>query len=354
VSNPAGQLAAAWHRFWFDPQDSSTLGLFRIAFGLVATGWTVTQGPDLLAFYGRGGIQPTTIGGAPGSWGVLTVWHGSTAVVVLFAVTLAASLALTVGLFSRLASILVLVGIISFMHRNGLVTNSGDGLVRNLAFFCALAPSGTALSIDRLRRAPGRFWEFPTCAPWALRLVQIQVSIGYLTAVWDKAGDELWRNGTAVSYALRMEDIHRLPTPAFITHSVVLVELLTFGTMVLELSLGILVWNRTLRPWVLLLGITLHLSIDVSIMVGFFSYAMLAAYVSFVSPEASTMFLLGLRDRIGRRGRGRRAAAQHAESVDHDPEVGREDRGQLAELGGRNGGTSQTPGRGDLAQRGPT
>jgi hypothetical protein len=354
VSNPAGQLAAAWHRFWFDPQDSSTLGLFRIAFGLVATGWTVSQGPDLLAFYGPGGIQPNRVGGAPGSWGVLTVWHGSTAVVVVFAVTLAASLALTIGLFSRLVSILVLVGIISFMHRNGLVTNSGDALVRNLAFFCALAPSGTALSVDRLRRAPGRFWEFPACAPWALRLVQIQVSIGYLTAVWDKAGDELWRNGTAVSYALRMEDIHRLPTPAFITHSVVLVELLTFGTMVLELSLGVLVWNRTLRPWVLLLGISLHLSIDISIMVGFFSYAMLAAYVSFVSPEASTTFLLGLRDRIGRRGPGRRGTRQLEASVDQDPEVGREHRGELAELRGGDRGTSQTLGRGDLAKRGPT
>ena len=301
MSNPARQVATAWYGFWFAPQETSTLALFRIAFGLVATGWTVTQGPDLLAFYGPEGIQPNALSGAPGSWGVLSVWHGSTAVVVLYAVTLAASVALTLGLFSRLASILVLVGIISFLHRNGLVTNSGDGLVRNLAFFCALSPCGASLSVDRLRRAPGQFWEFPAYAPWALRLVQIQLSIGYLTAVWDKAGNELWRHGTAVSYALRMQDIHRLPIPGFITHSEVLVELLTFGTLVLELSLGILVWNRTLRPWILLLGLSLHLSIDVSIMVGFFSYAMFCAYISFVPPEAATRFLLGVRDRVVRR-----------------------------------------------------
>ena len=306
MTNPASQLAQAWHSFWFRPQETSALALFRIGFGLVATAWTATQGPDLRAFYGSEGLLPSAPGGPTGSWGVLSVWHGSTAVVVVYVVTLVASIALTLGLFSRLAALLVLAGIISFTHRNGLVTNSGDGLVRNLAFFCVLSPCGESLSLDRLRRAPGRFWEFPERAPWALRLIQIQVSIGYLTAVWSKSGSDQWREGTAVSYALRMQDIHRVPTPGFVTSWVPLVELLTFGTLVLELSLGILVWNRALRPWVLLLGVSLHLSIDVSIMVGFFSYAMLSAYLSFVPPESATRLLLGVRDRFPR-GASRRS-----------------------------------------------
>jgi hypothetical protein len=303
MTNPFAQLRTAWHRFWFAPESTSTLAVFRIAFGLLATGWTLTQAPNLLAFYGPDGILPTALSGPRGSWGILNVWHGSTAVMVVFAVTLAAAVALTVGLFSRVAAIVVLVGIISFQQRNGLVTNSGDALVRNLAFFCALSPSGEALSIDRLRRAPGRFWEFPARAPWALRLVQIQLSIGYLSAVWHKAGNELWREGSAVSYALRMQDIHRSPTPAFITHSLVLTELLTYGTLALELSLGVLVWNRALRPWILLVGVTLHLSIDYSILVGFFSYGMLCGYVAFISPETSRRLILATRDRAFRRRR---------------------------------------------------
>jgi hypothetical protein len=300
MTNPFAQLATAWQRFWFAPEPTSTLALFRIGFGLLATGWTLTQAPNLFAFYGPDGILPTAISGPRGSWGVLNVWHGSTAVVVVFAVTLVASVALTVGLFSRLAAVIVLIGIISFEQRNGLVTNSGDALVRNLAFLCALAPSGESLSIDRLRRAPGRFWEFPARAPWAVRLVQIQISIGYLSAVWHKAGNELWRDGSAVSYALRMQDIHRAPTPEFLTHSIVLINLLTYGTLALELSLGVLVWNRALRPWVLLAGVTLHLSIDYSILVGFFSYGMLCGYLAFISPRASQRLILATRDRARR------------------------------------------------------
>jgi hypothetical protein len=301
MTNPAVRASLAWHRFWFRPEPTSALALFRIGFGLLATGWILTQAPDLGAFYGREGIVPTAPDGPRGSWSVLAMWHGSTAVVVVFAVSLAASIALTLGLFSRLAAVIVLIGIVSFTHRNGLVTNSGDGLVRNLAFFCALSPCGESFSLDRWRRSRGGFWEFPERAPWALRLVQVQVSIGYLTAVWSKAGDKHWRRGTAIDYALRMQDIHRFPTPGFLTHSVVLVELLTYGTLALELSLGILVWNRALRPWVLLLGVTLHLSIDFSIMVGFFSYAMLCAYLAFVTPEAASRLLLGVRDRLQHR-----------------------------------------------------
>lgn len=300
MRRPIRDLVSAWQRFWFEPQETSTLAVFRIAFGLVAFGWTATLGPNLASFYGPHGILPHDIPDGPGAWGVLSSWHGLAAVVVLYVVMLVASAALTIGLFSRLAAIVLWAGIVSFEHRNFLVSNSGDGLVRNLAFFCALSPSGEALSVDRLRKARDRFWEFPARAPWALRLVQLQLSIGYLTAVWDKSGNPLWRNGTAVSYSLRIQDIHRFTTPALITHSVTLTELLTYGTLVSELALGILVWNRKLRPWVLFIGLCLHLSIDYWILVGFFSYAILCGYLAFTPPATASRWILLIRDR-GRR-----------------------------------------------------
>lgn len=164
-------------------------------------------------------------------------------------------------------------------------SDSDDGVVRDLAFFLAVAPAGAALSLDRLRRAPGRFWECPERAPWAWRLIQIQISVGYLLAVWHKAHNELWTNGTAVSYALRMADIDRLPAPGFITHSVLLINLLTYSTLAIEFSLGFLIWNRAARPWVLAAGVCLHLGIDSSNLVGFFRFTMLAAYLISFHPR---------------------------------------------------------------------
>lgn len=291
-----GGVRETWQGFWFTPQPTSSLALFRIAFGVVATVWTVTQLPNLLAFYGTRGILPHAIEGAPGAWGVLELSDSPALVMGLFAVTLAASVAVTLGLFTRVAAVLLWVGIVSFQQRNLLVTNFGDGAVRMLALFCALSPAGAALSLDRLRKAPKQFWDFPSREPWALRLIQVQISIGYLSAVLHKVQNDLWIHGTAVSYALRIQDIHRIPTPAFVTSSPVLVNLLTYGTIATEFSLGVLVWNRRARPWVLLAGVGLHLGIDSSIIVGPFSYAMLAGYLAFIPPEQASRMILAVRD----------------------------------------------------------
>src|SRR3954452_19548565 len=181
---------AAWNRFWFQPQQTSSLALFRIAFGLVATAWTATQGPNLFAFYGRDGVLPDSVG--PGSWGLLELSDEPALLVGVFVATLVASAALTLGLFTRLAALVVWAGIVSFEHRNGLVTNSGDGLVRNLAFLCVLAPCGEALSLDRLRRDRKQLWEVRARGPGARPMIQDQLSVGYLSAFWAKSGNLLW------------------------------------------------------------------------------------------------------------------------------------------------------------------
>ena len=88
--------------------------------------------------------------------------------------------------------------------------------------------------------------------------------------------------------------------------------MLTFGTLAIELSLGLLVWNRRLRPWILLAGVSLHLGIDYAIRVGFFSYAILVLYIAFIPPETMDRWLVAARGRLRRR---RSAAASGAASA---------------------------------------
>ncbi len=306
---PLAQLGSGWRRFWFEPRPSSTLALFRIAFGLLVTGWTLSLVPTLFDFFGTKGVAPGSFENFPGDWGLLPNPAGTPTLLLAFAVLLAGSVALTLGLFTRVAAIVVWAGVLSFEHANTLIGNSGDGLIRNLAFYLMFAPSGIALSLDRLRRSRGDFWSFPEVAPWALRLIQIQLSVGYLSAVWQKVQSDLWRGGTAVSYAMRLEDIHRFPIPGFITHSTMLVEAMTYGTLLLELSLAILVWNRAARPWVMTFGVLMHLTIDYSILIGFFSLAMFVTYLAFLPAETATRLILAARDRALRRLRGPNVAA---------------------------------------------
>jgi hypothetical protein len=210
---------------------------------------------------------------------------------------LVASVCLCVGFYTRIAAAIVFVGVLSFERRNPFVFNSGDVLVRAIAFYLMLAPAGAALSVDRWRKAREQFWEFPLRAPWALRLIQIQLSTVYLSTVWDKVRGTTWNDGTAVSYAFRIEDLVRFPIPHFIPDSLLLVNLLTFMTLAIELSIGILIWNRALRPYVIALGVMLHLGIDYRIRVGFFAPAIFTGYLSFVPPERMDGFVLTVRDR---------------------------------------------------------
>jgi predicted DCC family thiol-disulfide oxidoreductase YuxK len=294
------RVVQGWERFWFAPAPTSTLALFRIGFALVVLAWALSLAPSLFAFFSEDGILPAQPDRGAASWGVLGVFSSDAALTALYLAMVAGAVCLLVGFRSRLAALVVFVCIVSLNRRNPWVLNSGDLLLSVLAFYLMLAPSGAALSVDRWLRNRKGFWEFPERSLWSLRLVQVQVSILYVAAVWAKLQGTTWNDGTAVSYAFRIEDLERFPVPDLVTGSLVLVNLLTFGTLAVELALGLLVWNRVLRPWVLLAGVGLHLGIDLAVRVGFFSYAVLVAYIAFIPPETAREWILRLRRAAGR------------------------------------------------------
>ena len=291
-------IARAWERFWFEPTSVATVAVVRIAFGLVAFGWTASLAPDLMSFFGRRGIIPVQ----PSNrfWiGVLSPAAPDWAVYLAWGLLLVAAACLVIGYHSRLASVLVFIGILSFERRNPFIFNAGDVLVRNLAFYVMLAPTGAALSLDAWRRARDKLWEFPKRAPWAMRLIQIQLSVVYFATVWAKVRGNDWNDGTAVSYALRLTDLERFHVPSFISTNLTVSNLATFGTLALELSIAFFVWNRKIRPWVLAGGVAMHLAIALNIMIGFFTMAMFTAYLSFVPPETTERVLARAAARIG-------------------------------------------------------
>ena len=295
---------AAWERFWFAPEPTSTLALVRIAFALVAFGWTASLAPDLMAFYTADGIHPELGEQPTGAWTLLQLSDSPAAVWSLWAAMLVGSLCLLVGFVSRAAALVVFVGLVSFTRRDFLVVNSGDELLRIVALFLALSPCGAALSVDRWLRVRDRdrFWEAPLHAPWALRLIQVQLSFVYLSTVWHKVRGETWNDGTAVSYAFRIEDISRFPLPDALTGSLLFANLATFGTLAVELGLAVLVWNRVLRPWILLAGVGLHLGIDFTVRVGFFTPTILVCYLAFLPPARAAAVVAAVRARLaGRR-----------------------------------------------------
>jgi hypothetical protein len=286
-------------RFWFRPESTAPLALLRISVGLIVVAWAAAYSFDVSSFLTAGGVLPRH---PPTGWrwGALAWTTSDAAASVAVAAVGVAGACLAVGYRTRVAAVVAWAGLIAITRRNPLVTNAGDALLRNLVLFLALAPAGAALSLDRWRADRARFWQSPARAPWALRLVQIQVSMVYLFSLWGKLRGVSWRTGLAVGEALRVGDLVRLPLPDAITGNRSLVALLTYGTLVVEAALAVLVWHRRLRPFVLAAGLALHLFIEATLTVGFFSAVMIASYLAFLPPETADRLVERLRGRLAR------------------------------------------------------
>jgi hypothetical protein len=304
----------AWDRFWFAPRGTAPLALFRIAIGLIGICQLVPMLPTMLTFFGPGGVMPSA---PPGDWSVLTPINTNGAVVALFAVGLLASAAVTVGWHSRVSAVVLAIVFHSLVGRNPGVWSSGDLAYRTLTLLLALTPCGAALSLDRLRTAPGRFWEFPARRQWGVRLIQIQLSIAYLASVTHKLRTPEWRDGTAVSYALRVEDVIRFPFPDWITGSAPIMQGVTWATMVAEVAVGVGVWIRPVRPAALLLGVAMHAGMHYALAFGMFGLIMLSMYLTFLSPAGAERFVLATRDRLAGLGRRRISRTPPGRPPDH-------------------------------------
>jgi hypothetical protein len=276
-------LVTAWRNFWFQPQAAYTLGVVRIAFGALVLCWTLLLSSGLYTAFGDAGVLPKPPA-REFTWGVFHTYSSDNALLIGWGILLAAAVALMVGWHSRLAAFLVFVLILSFERANPLIFNAGDTVIRIEALFLALAPCGAALSLDQRRRT-GSFWTAQEIRPWPLRLLQIQLSIIYLSTVVAKLAGQTWQNGTAVAYSLRQRDMLVFQPPGWLLDNLLIANVLTWGTLTIEVAIGVLVWKRKWRPWVLAMGVMLHLSISFFLDVGFFSVAMFVLYLAFVPPE---------------------------------------------------------------------
>ena len=279
---------ATWEQFWFEERSVAPLVLIRIGFGILVLLWALSVLPDARTFFSPDGVLAASPGRA-GAWSVLDVWKSdaaATAVVVALAI---AAVFVILGLGTRIASLVVFVCFVSLGNRNPFIGNSGDGLLRSMSLYVLLAPAGAAFALDALRRGRGLL-EFPRREIWALRLMQIQMSLIYLGTVWAKLRGSDWPDGTAVSYAFRLDDLARFPAPD-VGSSLLVTHLLTWGTLVVEFALGALVWIRPLRKWVLLAGVCLHLGIEYRLRVGFFSWTILLLYLAWVPGEVAERVL---------------------------------------------------------------
>lgn len=282
-------MATTWNRFWFTPTDPATLCLIRVLAGLMLfythAVWTL----DLDAFFGeqswlsREVIAQANQGGY--SWSILNWCRSPIALWSMHIAALTTFALLTVGLWTRVVSVLAFVFTVSYAHRTPGALYGLDQINGLLSLYLMVGPSGSRFSVDawRARRHGQTFETSSVTANLAIRLMQCHMCVIYLFAGLSKLQGLSWWNGFAFWGGIANQEYQTLDL-TWLADWPLIINALTHLTVAFELSYCVLIWNRWTRPLVLLTAICLHLGIVLALGMPTFGLAMLIANAAFFSP----------------------------------------------------------------------
>jgi hypothetical protein len=243
--------------------DDRSLSIFRILFGLtlLLNNLLRTCEGRLEAFYTNEGVLPLSLMLSQRTlgWSFLDAFSSLSDARIAFIVITLVYVAYTIGLFTRYTKWLVVLCLISLYHRNLLVNDGSDWVMRFLALWTAFLPLGRRWSIDSrffgasraLCERESRLGSAGFC---------VNLSLSYLLNVLQKDGSA-WSSGDAVRRVLWNAMVGTPLAVATRESSLCpFLDILTYATRGLEVALSItlllslhFVWARRMTFLMILL-----------------------------------------------------------------------------------------------------
>lgn len=305
IRRQTGEIERQWDNFWFVPADPTLLGLIRVCTGLMLVYTHLVWGLQLEAFFGPDAwLTPELVETMQRDQIVWSYWwyvptdmlwtahYVSIAILTLF----------TLGVATRVTSILSFVVVISYINRTPCALYGLDQVNGFLTFYCCLGPAGDAVSMDRLMR---RWWAGSTSDPSllkpqpsvganiALRLIQVQMCVIYFFAGISKLLGAAWWTGDAMWLAFSNLE-YQSNDMTWLVHYPWITQLMTHTTVAWELTFWSLIWKPMCRPFVLTMAVLLHVGIGACLGMWTFGLIMLVGCMSFLPPS----FAIGLVDSV--------------------------------------------------------
>ncbi|MDR7478726.1 MAG: DCC1-like thiol-disulfide oxidoreductase family protein [Armatimonadota bacterium] len=214
---------------------------------------------------------------------------------VVYHLGLLLAVAFLLGYRTRLATAGHWLALWSLQERNPLVGDGGDNIMRIVLLFFVLVNSAAFASVDALPRKP-------RASPWAslgtalreplavahnfgVLLILAQLAMLYASTGLYKVMGELWQNGTALYYILRVDEFSWPGRAEFIYRNPYLVVLGTYGTVLFEVFFAPALANRWTRYAVIGMGTGFHLGIAAFMGLVTFAWSMLAIYPLLLTDE---------------------------------------------------------------------
>lgn len=291
-------IQRAWACVWFRNSPTSPLELTRIGIGAALFLNYALATPYLFDFWGKEGLVPRALVFDANSltWKQSVLFYTTTSwqLIGFHALFLFCALTLMLGWRTRWVKWLVLIGQLSYAHRDPVFIYGVDQILACLLFILCLAPIGRAISLDRVRevRAAKRIniESRPPhySSPWAgacTRLMQIQMAIVFFFSALQKIRGNEWWNGDAIWSVFSLQENYYRPFPDILASHYWLVNFATYATILIEIAFPFLIWQRRSRPYMLAAAIFLHLNIAVFMGMPYFSFVMMMGHMSFLRPE---------------------------------------------------------------------
>jgi len=289
-------FVSAWQNFWFKPESPLSTCVFRIVFGMVFLTQMITQywidfsvffGPhpvipyeDFVAFWWKTDPYVNVFELVPAD----NFWHAG-----LLVLTVILTICMILGFFTRISTIIVFFIYNSLCHQYPFLCNSGDNMQRLALLLLCFMRSGDGLSIDSYLKNRKGDWRKAVfdpspVSPWAQRMLQLQISIAYTSTALLKFNSSVWFFGNGCYLATRLTDFVKMPVP-FLLDNPITLYLGAWGTIILEFALGIFIWIKEFKYWLIFIGVIFHLGIDWTMNIPIFEFAFMSLYILFVDPE---------------------------------------------------------------------
>jgi predicted DCC family thiol-disulfide oxidoreductase YuxK len=305
-------LGQAWSWFWFQESTTVPLEVVRIGIGALVLFHFSMATPFLLELWGNDGWMPPEAAHiyVDGPW-LQSLFFYLTAPwqwIAFHAVFLLCTAAFMVGWRTALVKWIVLIGQISFDYRNLTVVYGVDSIICSLLVIMCLAPVGRAISLDRVRAVRAAKRQSltatlpPYASPWAgacIRLMQLQMAILFFYSAIGKMRIDEWWTGDAIWLALTTYEFYNPWMLELLAHQYWLVNIMTYGTILIEIAFPFLIWQRRTRPYLLAAAIFLHVMFGLLLRLIYFSLVMTMGHMSFLRPEWLTRLGLAWKRAMG-------------------------------------------------------
>jgi hypothetical protein len=212
----------------------------------------------------------------------LSVFHhveGHAAIDALMLIGLLGIVGVFTGVRLRLSILVTYLFTLGYSYQAIAETGSWDNILRIVSFVLLLSPLGDPYCWRRRPPKPAS----QTLPRYGLLVLKIQVSLIYFSTVWHKVADSNWRNGDLLQYFFL--SVYRIGDGTWALKWPLLLASLTYLTLVIEMSVPLLLWNKRWRPLGFLLGWGLHLSIAATSNIGLFSLVMMSCYFVFLDGD---------------------------------------------------------------------